>query len=111
MKKLVLGAAIVFAAVMSAAAEDADDRLLPLFSGELDPALEFEFHNPPTYNDCVRLGWTRGVHVEIEGELESWMAICLKGEVPFSLDDENFKRHRNAYLKSKKSPTKLEKKG
>lgn len=44
----------------------------------------------PTFQECNALGWVRGVHNEmtdatagVAGELELWMAQCLKGEIPF----------------------------
>jgi len=54
--------------------------------GELDPALEREYHNPPTYEDCYRLGWIRGVHFEIYGEEKAWMDQCLANKVSFHLN-------------------------
>lgn len=44
----------------------------------------------PTFQECNALGWVRGVHNEmteatagVAGELELWMAQCLKGQIPF----------------------------
>lgn len=46
----------------------------------------------PTFQECNALGWIRGVHNEmteatagVAGELELWMAQCLKGQVPFDV--------------------------
>lgn len=61
--------------------------------GELDPALEREYSIPPTFSDCYRLGWIRGVHFEIHGEQEAWMKQCLAGKVPFHLDGRQ-NRHK-----------------
>jgi len=36
----------------------------------------------PTYNECFRLGWVRGVHVE-RGEWDNFYAQCAAGRVPF----------------------------
>jgi hypothetical protein len=38
--------------------------------------------NAPTYDDCFRLGWVRGVHVERE-EWDDFYEQCAAGEVPF----------------------------
>lgn len=106
MKRTLLLGVLLVASASPGFGWNADDPIMAYLGGELDPALEFEHANPPSFNDCLRLGWTRGVHVEIDGELNAWMAVCLKGEVPFVLDDEHFKRNRALYLKSKKgTPT------
>lgn len=36
----------------------------------------------PTFDDCYRLGWVRGVHVEL-GELPGWNDQCMAGKIPF----------------------------
>ena len=36
----------------------------------------------PTYDDCFRLAWVRGVHVE-RFEFASFDAECVAGRVPF----------------------------
>jgi hypothetical protein len=36
----------------------------------------------PTYDECFRLGWVRGVHVE-RGEWDDFYAQCAAGRVPF----------------------------
>lgn len=36
----------------------------------------------PTFNDCFRLAWVRGVHVE-RGELEAFNEDCMANRVPF----------------------------
>jgi hypothetical protein len=36
----------------------------------------------PSFDDCYRLGWVRGVHVEL-GELPDWNAQCMAGNIPF----------------------------
>ena len=36
----------------------------------------------PTFDECYRLGWVRGVHVEL-GELPAWNAECMAGKIPF----------------------------
>jgi len=66
-----------------------------ILMGELDPALEREYSNPPTFGDCYRLGWIRGVHFEIHGEQEVWMKQCLAGNVPFHLDGRRNRGNRN----------------
>ncbi|MCW5692102.1 MAG: hypothetical protein KIT48_07035 [Pseudolabrys sp.] len=38
--------------------------------------------NAPTYDECFRLGWVRGVHVERE-EWDDFYAQCVAGQVPF----------------------------
>jgi hypothetical protein len=36
----------------------------------------------PTFDDCFRLAWVRGVHVE-RGELEAFNEECMANRVPF----------------------------
>ncbi len=36
----------------------------------------------PTFDDCYRLAWVRGVHVEL-GELGSFNESCMANQVPF----------------------------
>ncbi|MBS0534891.1 MAG: hypothetical protein JSR72_12615 [Proteobacteria bacterium] len=36
----------------------------------------------PTYDDCFKLGWVRGVHVERE-EWDDFYEQCAAGQVPF----------------------------
>jgi hypothetical protein len=36
----------------------------------------------PTFDDCFRLAWVRGVHVE-RGELEAFNEDCMANRVPF----------------------------
>jgi hypothetical protein len=36
----------------------------------------------PTFDDCYRLAWVRGVHVE-RGELEAFNEDCMANRVPF----------------------------
>lgn len=36
----------------------------------------------PTFDDCYRLAWVRGVHVEL-GELEAFNGFCTANQVPF----------------------------
>lgn len=36
----------------------------------------------PTFDDCFRLAWVRGVHVEL-GELPEFNELCRAGKVPF----------------------------
>lgn len=36
----------------------------------------------PTYDECFRLGWVRGVHVE-RGEWDDFYEQCAEGKVPF----------------------------
>lgn len=36
----------------------------------------------PTYEECFRLGWVRGVHVERD-EWDDFYEQCMQGEVPF----------------------------
>jgi hypothetical protein len=49
--------------------------------GEVDTTLARDWRNPPTWEMCYRLGWIRGVHVEL-GELPGWMQQCLSGKIP-----------------------------
>jgi len=35
-----------------------------------------------TFDDCYRLAWVRGVHVE-QNELEAFDVQCLAGQIPF----------------------------
>ncbi len=35
----------------------------------------------PSYDECFRLGWVRGVHVE-RGEWDDFFRQCLQGRVP-----------------------------
>jgi len=35
-----------------------------------------------SYDECFRLGWVRGVHVE-RGEWEDFFRQCIRGRVPF----------------------------
>jgi len=37
---------------------------------------------PPTFDECFRLAWVRGVHVE-RGELETFNQDCMTNHVPF----------------------------
>lgn len=37
----------------------------------------------PTYDDCFRLGWVRGVHVE-RGEWDDFYDQCAANQVPFN---------------------------
>jgi hypothetical protein len=37
----------------------------------------------PTYDECFKLGWVRGVHVE-RGEWDDFYAQCAAGQVPFA---------------------------
>jgi hypothetical protein len=37
----------------------------------------------PTFEDCFRLAWVRGVHVE-RGELPDWNAECMANKIPFN---------------------------
>jgi hypothetical protein len=56
------------------------------------PALAEEEHSsslpqqyafsPPSFNDCYRLAWVRGVHVE-QDELPAFAAECMAGRIPF----------------------------
>jgi hypothetical protein len=36
----------------------------------------------PSFSDCFRLGWVRGMHVE-QGELPDWNEQCMAGQIPF----------------------------
>ena len=36
----------------------------------------------PSFDDCFRLGWVRGMHVE-QGELPGWNEQCMAGLIPF----------------------------
>jgi hypothetical protein len=36
----------------------------------------------PSFDDCYRLAWVRGVHVEL-GELPGFNAECMAGKIPF----------------------------
>jgi hypothetical protein len=36
----------------------------------------------PTFDDCYRLGWVRGVHIEL-GEFPGWYEECKAGKIPF----------------------------
>lgn len=36
----------------------------------------------PSFDDCYRLAWVRGVHVE-QNELPGWAAECMAGRIPF----------------------------
>ncbi|HEY5378145.1 MAG TPA: hypothetical protein VIJ78_01235 [Pseudolabrys sp.] len=36
----------------------------------------------PNFNDCYRLAWVRGVHVE-QNELPAWTEECMAGRIPF----------------------------
>lgn len=53
----------------------------------------------PTYDDCFRLGWVRGVHVE-RGEWDDFYSQCLQGQVPFEsgmgVDSVRFDHRANA---------------
>jgi hypothetical protein len=46
---------------------------------QVPPAAPF---STPTFDECYRLGWVRGVHVEL-GELPAWNAECMAGKIPF----------------------------
>lgn len=53
------------------------------------PALAVDNHPPPThlesaptFDDCFRLAWVRGVHVE-RGELDAFDEECMANRVPF----------------------------
>lgn len=36
----------------------------------------------PSFDDCYRLAWVRGVHVE-QDELPGWAEQCMAGHIPF----------------------------
>lgn len=36
-----------------------------------------------TFDDCYRLGWSRGVHLEL-GEMPGFVQQCLNGTIPFN---------------------------
>jgi hypothetical protein len=63
--------AAALALVVSAAPAFADKRP--------DPAT---VELAPTFDDCFRLAWVRGVHVE-RGELEAFNEDCMANRVPF----------------------------
>jgi len=67
--RYVIAAALVL--VVNAAPAFADNRLAPT---RVEPA--------PTFHDCFRLAWVRGVHVE-RGELEAFNEECMANRVPF----------------------------
>jgi hypothetical protein len=45
-------------------------------------AAKNETHATVSFDDCYRLAWVRGVHVERD-ELDSFNAECMIGKVPF----------------------------
>ena len=46
------------------------------------PTLTANARALPSFDDCFRLGWVRGVHVE-QGELPAWNEACMAGKIPF----------------------------
>lgn len=48
----------------------------PVTAGETQSA------SSPTFDDCFRLAWVRGVHVERD-ELGSFNELCMANKVPF----------------------------
>ena len=51
------------------------------------PALASEKNGGPSavqnFDDCYRLAWVRGVHIEL-GELPGWYEECSAGNIPFN---------------------------
>jgi hypothetical protein len=45
-------------------------------------AVEQQISSARSWDDCYRLAWVRGVHVE-QGELPDWDAQCMAGKIPF----------------------------
>jgi hypothetical protein len=63
--------AAALAVAVSTTAAFADNRPRP---GHVELA--------PTFDECFRLAWVRGVHVE-RGELEAFNEDCMTNRVPF----------------------------
>lgn len=102
-----LGMTIALAIASYSPSKAEDYQHLGLFSGELDPSLEFEVKGKPTHEQCRRLGWTRGAHVEAHStenpgrnEMDDFIKRCLAGQIPFTLNDVHSKKHRDLWLKN-----------
>lgn len=81
MRRTILAAVLLAACnVAPSLAEDAfiQPRNLPAGADALAKAPA----DGPSYDDCFRLGWVRGVHVE-RGEWDDFYSQCRMGEVPF----------------------------
>ena len=68
MRYFIAGALVL---VVSAGSAFADNRPHP---GHVEPT--------PTFDECFRLAWVRGVHVE-RGELDAFNQDCMTNHVPF----------------------------
>lgn len=103
------GVAMALAVATHSPAKAEDYRYLSIFSGELDPGLEFEVKGKPTFEQCRRLGWTRGAHVEAHSaensgynEMDDFIKRCLNGEISFTQNDIHSRKHRADWLKNKR---------
>jgi hypothetical protein len=80
MRRLVLAAVVVAACTVSPSfAEDSfiQPQNTPTDAWAQAPA------DAPTYDECFKLGWVRGVHVE-RGEWDDFYRQCAAGQVPFA---------------------------
>jgi hypothetical protein len=45
-------------------------------------AAKMQTNGVPSFDDCYRLAWVRGVHLELN-ELPGFSAECMAGNIPF----------------------------
>ena len=45
-------------------------------------AAKMQTNGVPSFDDCYRLAWVRGVHLELN-ELPDFSAECMAGNIPF----------------------------
>lgn len=60
----------------------AEDSFLQIWHPPSEAASGQVAAKAPSYDDCFKLGWVRGVHVERE-EWDDFYAQCAAGQVPF----------------------------
>jgi len=59
-----------------------EDSFLQIWHPPTETAAGKAAAKAPSYDDCFKLGWVRGVHVERE-EWDDFYEQCAAGQVPF----------------------------